>query len=414
MPRNTRAFPLALLALTASLATGGCSDAPPPPQQQAPRPYTPQLEVDIVAEELREPWDIAFAPDGAMLFTEKCHGLSVRLADGEVRRLFGNDPDFAFHADDLFCQGQSGVHGVVLDPDFADGRRLVYVFSTTRRGEETPSNHVIRLEAAQDWSGVGERTDIIQDIAYKSAPEWGGLGAHSGGRLRFGPDGYLYVGTGDNHSPTLPQDPQRLGGKVLRVDRDGRAAAGNAVPEGFDPRIYTWGHRNVQGLAFRPPGQPGAGQLFAAEHGPNHSDEITPLVPGGNGGWDPQERPDLRCIEGYCGYSGDVRTMPMTDTERFPDAMLPAWTNGDRSEGMGPVAFLDGPQWSAWNGRLAVALMGARRLDVLILDERGRGVQAQVAGIPPLRLRSLAQGPDGALWGTTDDGQLLRIVPQPG
>lgn len=410
---NAHAHTLALVLLTVSLMSG-CTDTPTPAQEQAPRQYTPHIEVDTVLDGLREPWDIAFAPDGAMLFTEKCHGLSVRLADGEVRRLFGNDAEFALRADDLFCQGQSGVHGVAVDPQFGDGRRFVYVFGASRRDGDAPGNHVIRLEVAQDWSGVGGRTDIVRDIAYKSAPEWGGLGAHSGGRLRFGPDGYLYVGTGDNHSPTLPQDPRRLGGKVLRVDRDGRAAEGNAVPESFDARIYTWGHRNVQGIAFRPPGQPGAGQAFAAEHGPNHSDEITPLVPGGNGGWDPQDRPDLRCIDGYCGYSGDVHTMPMTDIERFPDAMPPAWTNGDRSEGMGPVEFLDGPHWGAWDGRLAVALMGARRLDVLILDESGMGVQAQVVGMPPLRLRSLVQGPDGALWATTDEGELLRIVPQPG
>jgi glucose/arabinose dehydrogenase len=163
----------------------------------------------------------------------------------------------------------------------------------------------------------------VTDIPFKHAANAvGGAGAHSGGRLRFGPEGFLYITTGDNHQPTLPQDLGRLGGKVLRVDRDGQPAPGNKTPAGGDPRIYTYGHRNAQGLTFRP----GTGQPFVAEHGPNHTDEVTPLVAGGNGGWDPQQRP-LRCPDGYCGYAGTATTMPMTDTTRFPEAMRPSWTN---------------------------------------------------------------------------------------
>jgi len=89
-------------------------------------------------------------------------------------------------------------------------------------------------------------------------------------------------------------------------------------------------HRNVQDITFRP----GTGQPFVAEHGPNHSDEVTPLVAGGNGGWDPQQRPHLSCPDGYCGYAGTATTMPMTDTARFPDAMRPSWTNEGTFEGI--------------------------------------------------------------------------------
>lgn len=399
-----------LIAASAALLGAALLALPGPARSQDGA--APRLQTSVEINGLRSPWDIAFAPDGAMLFTEKCHGLSVRLPGGQVRRLMGNTADFPLRADDLFCRGQSGVHGVAVDPQFAAGQRFVYVFSASNLRTEPRSNRVIRLRVAPDWSGVSERTDIVDDIAFKEWPHLGGPGAHSGGRIRFGPDGYLWITTGDNHDGPLPQDPLRLGGKVLRVDRDGRAAPGNNPPAGFDARIYTYGHRNVQGIAFRPAGQPGAGQAFAAEHGPNHSDEVTPLVAGGNAGWDPQNRPGLRCPGDYCGYGGNVQTMPMTDTVRFPNALPPAWTNNARSEGMGPAEFLDGPQWGAWNGRLAVALMRGLRLDVLALDARGMATGVQRADIPDWRLRSLVQGPDGALWGSTDDGNVVRIAPQ--
>ena len=373
---------------------------------------TPTLEVVPVMENLRGPWDLAFAPGGAMLYTEKCHGLWVRLADGSKHHLFGTG-GAALRADDLFCQGQSGVHGVAVDPGFAQGRRQIYVFMASNLKRDPRSNRVVRLDVAADWKTVSGRTDIVADIAFKDARRVGGPGAHSGGRISFGPDGYLWIATGDNHDPGLPQDPQRLGGKMLRVDRDGKAAPGNNAPAGFDARIFTYGHRNVQGIAFRPVGQPGAGQAFIGEHGPNHSDEVTALVAGGNGGWDPQNRPDLRCSDGYCGYSGSVQTMPMTDLQRFPNAMRPSWNNNERSQGTGAVAFLEGPQWGAWNGRLAVGLLRAQRLDVLTLDARGVVSNVETAKLPAMRLRSLVPGPDGALWASTDDGQVLRIVPRP-
>ena len=321
-------------ATAAALATFATL-APLSAAAQAP---APTLTVTPVMEQLRGPWDLAFAPDGAMLYTEKCHGLWVRLPDGSTRHLFGAD-GAALAAPDMFCQGQSGVHGVAVDPGFAQGQRRVYVYIASNLQSNPRGNRVVRLDVAPDWKTVTNRTDIVPDIAFKDARRVGGPGAHSGGRIRFGPDGYLWVTTGDNHDPGLPQDPKRLGGKVLRVDRDGKAAPGNNAPAGFDARIYTYGHRNVQGIAFRPVGQPGAGQAYTSEHGPNHSDELTPLVAGGNGGWDPQNRPDLRCSDGYCGYSGTPRTMPMTDTAAFPERHAAGLEQPGTFAGHGPAGL---------------------------------------------------------------------------
>lgn len=376
-------------------------------EEAEPSPLvTPTLQRVVILDGRSQPWDIAFDADGAMFFTEKCHGLSVRRPDGSITRLFGTTGS-ALVAPDLLCFNQSGMHGVALDPAFALNRRI-YVYMTSDLSAAPRTNRVIRLVLDAGYTTASARTDIVSDIALKDEDnEVGGSGAHSGGRIRFGPDGFLYVTTGDNHNAVLPQHPTMLGGKVLRVTTDGAAAPGNNPPAGFDSRIYTYGHRNVQGIAFRP----GSGRPFIAEHGPNHSDEVTALVNGGNGGWDPQDRPDLTCPSDYCGYGGDGNTMPMTDLERFPSAMEPVWSNEGSSQGMGPAAFLDGTQWRAWNGRLAVGIMGGRRLVILELNAAGGLVSALNAALPAVRYRALTQGPDGSLYVATDDGEIWRVTP---
>ena len=412
---------LAVGAGATLIACGGGSEpssspASAPVAAPAPAPAAaPSLtrEVLSVPGGLSSPWDLAFLPDGSMLITEKCAGLSI-VRNGARTRLFGTAGSQTV-ASDLFCVGQSGILGVAVDPDFGGGNRFVYVFMSSNA--TTPRrNRVVRLTLAADLQGVSGRTDIVDDIAFKHAGNAvGAAGAHSGGRLRFGVaagDRYLYVTTGDNHSAPLPQSPVApLGGKVLRVTRDGTAAPGNDPPPGFDARIFTFGHRNVQGIAFRP----GSGQPFISEHGPNHSDEVTALAAGGNGGWDPRDRPNLTCPDGYCGYAGNASTMPMTDTARFPAAMLPSWTNDGASQGMGPATFLSGAQWKAWDGRLAVGIMGGQRIEILTLDAAGFATATTTAtatnGSLEARIRSLVQGPDGNLYVLTDSNQLWRIVP---
>jgi glucose/arabinose dehydrogenase len=367
----------------------------------------PRLTRQMVMTGLQNPWDLAFLPDGTMFITEKCRGLSVRLPDGTVNRLFGTAGS-AMAANDFFCVGQSGMHGVAVDPQFA-ANRFVYVFMPSSLRSSPRTNRVVRLVVNDSFTSVGSRTDIVTDIALKDrANAIGGAGAHSGGRIRFGPDGYLYVTTGDNHDATLPQDLKRLGGKVLRIDRDGKAAPGNNVPAGFDPRIFTYGHRNPQGLAFHPK----TGQAFVAEHGPNHSDEVTALVAGGNAGWDPKDRPGLTCPDDYCGYAGTASTMPMTDIKRFPDAMRPVWNNDGRSQGMGPAVFLEGKQWTGWVGGLLVGVMGGQRVDLLSINTIGPTATRSTVSIeqvPAARYRAAVLSPDGHLWITTDGGEVWRF-----
>lgn len=398
-------------------------------------------EVTVKAEEFQKtesPWDMAFLPDGTMFFTEKCKGLSVRLPSGKVNALLGvgGSTGYATMKADLFCDGQAGVQGVAVDPQFATNR-FVYLYSSSKASNRTYggyNNIVMRMKMDASLSSASDIVEIINDIGYKpvkSNHPFGGPGAHNGGRLRFNPgDGYLYVTTGDNHNAEGPQSPTQIRGKVLRVDRDGKAAPDNNPPAGFDKRIFAYGFRNPQGISFRP----GTNEPFISENGPWHTDEVTKLVNGGNGGWDPRDNRNGRgaCPDGYCGYSPNQMGalppaersafMPMTDLRAFPDALKPAWTNNGLSQGMCGSVFLEGKQWKEWEGRLAVGYAGigihgtptGNRIDILDISKDGIDSTRQELSWPTFagRLRHLSLGPDNALYVADEaSGMIYRVTP---
>lgn len=396
---------------------------------------SPTLSTEVVVAKLESPWDMAFMKDGTMFFTEKCGGLSVRLPSGSINKLhgIGGSNGYASSSEDLFCDGQAGVMGVAIDPEFASNR-FVYVYSSSNLDGKL-ANRVLRLKVDDSFSNVSDRTDIVSDIGYKPKATnhpFGGPGAHNGGRIRFSPaDGFLYVTTGDNHKGIAPQDPKYIGGKVLRIDRDGKAAPGNKPPAGFDPRVYTYGHRNPQGIAFRP----GDNRPFTAENGPWHSDEVTALVNGGNAGWDPRPNVGGRkdCPDDYCGYSPNqmgamdpkqrAAFMPMTDLKTYPNAMKPAWNNNGLSQGMFCNVFLTGAQWKDWDGQMVVGYAGigihgtpvGNRLDVLSISADGLSSKRTEVSWPTVtgRFRSVVLGPDGNLYVALEDqGKIIRVTPQ--
>jgi len=411
------------LLISASLAGIGAA--------QAQSASTPTLTSTTVVSGRELTWDMSFLPDGTMFFTEKCRGLSVRLPNGTINPLLGmkDSKGYPETASDLFCDGQAGMSGLAVDPNFAQNRQL-YVYSLSSL-TAPGSNRVMRLTVDSGFTKVSDRTDIVTDIPYKAKPSnhpFGDSGAHNGGRVRFSPgDGFLYVTTGDTHNGQVPQSPTLIGGKVLRIDRDGKAAPGNNAASGSDPRIFTFGHRNPAGICFRP----GTNQPYTAENGPWHSDEVTALVAGGNGGWDPRPNRAGRgdCPDNYCGYSPNqmgamdpkerAAFMPMTDTKSFPDAMKPAWNNEGLSQGISSCTFLNGSQWKDWNGRMVVGFMGigihgtpvGNRLDVLDITADGGSATRTTASLPmPAgRFRSVVQGPDGNLYVSTDQGDIYQL-----
>lgn len=331
----------------------------------------PGLTVTPVVTGRDIPWDVGFLPGGTMLFTERA-GRIHALVGGQVRTLAAPA--------DVRPGGEGGMLGLAVDPAF-DRNRRIYTCSNTTGGDIEVVAWTVDAAVT-----VASRAGTLVDGLPQSAS-----GRHSGCRPRVGPDGYLWVGTGDAGTGTNPQDVNSLGGKVLRVDRfTGAAAPGN--PYGL--KWYTRGHRNVQGIAFRP----GSGTPYSVEHGPSRDDEVNRLVAGGNYGWDPVP-----------GYDENV---PMTRPGDIPAV----WSSGAPTLATSGATFLSGRQWRDWNGALAVAALKGTQLRVMQLNAAGDAVVNEWVRLTGYgRLRSAVLGPDGNLYVTTSNGgsrdQILRVTP---
>ncbi len=338
-----------------------------------------ELEATPLLTGLDHPWDVAEAPDKMIVFTERAKGIS-RVQNGRAKLI--EKPE------DMVAQGEGGMMGLVLDPQFETNRFLYACYMSS------DDVRLVRWKVDNDWSGLADRRDLITGMPRNPS------GRHSGCRPRFGPDGNLWLGTGDAAMAGNPQDPKSLGGKILRITRDGQAAPRNLeVP--FDKRVYSYGHRNTQGIAFLPSNRtqmdfPG----FSVEHGPGRDDEINELRTG-NFGWSPTGT-----------YNEAVL---MTDTKRFPEAILAVWSSGNPTIAPSGMTFLDGPQWGEWDGYIAMAVLKDRHLRVLEINDDGKiHDKARVLDTHG-RLRSVVQISDGSLLITTDNGnnedQILRVTP---
>lgn len=340
--------------------------------------------VEVVTEGLDHPWDIAPLPDGSFLVDERA-GRLLRIApSGDVNEV---EADF----DDLFARGETGLMGLVVDPDFATNRR----FYTCQGNSDADDIRVISWQLSDDAASARRIDDPLV-----SGLELSSTGRHGGCRMLFD-GGALLISAGDAARGTTPQSLTELGGKVLRVDpADGSPVDGNPFVDSDDPAtrlILTHGHRNIQGLALRP----GSGQVVAAEHGPSIDDEINVLIPGGNYGWDP-------------GPDGYDESVPMTDPE-ISGAIPAVWSSGSPTLAVSGATFLDGPQWGGYDGWLAVATLKASQLMLVDMAPDGtvRAVErpAELDGSHG-RLREVVQGNDGALYVVTDNGDdaLLRVT----
>jgi glucose/arabinose dehydrogenase len=361
----------------------------------------PALVREVFMRNVFEVWDMQFVSGGVMLYTERGRGLKVRMPGGATRTLFAPP--------DLVSASNSGMLGIALDPNFATNRRLFVYMASSAGG--VPNNHVVRLRVKPDWTGMDSRKDIVTGIPFQTAPAQ--RGQHSGGALVFDAGGKLLVTTGDNLSASLPQSLRSLGGKVLRVDTEGRPAPGNQAPAGADPRIWVLGLRNPQGLAI----QPGTRRAYLIEHGPFNNDEVTPLQ-AGNGGWDPRPRPlgspNARCPNGVqLSYCGDDGGTDMTDTSLYPDALRPAWRSGAPALGTAGGDFVNAAAWKGWRGALVIGQLSGQRLLVLQLTADGNAVRSATPLLQEwgVRLRTVAPGPDGALYVATSSRGNVNNVP---
>ncbi len=219
---------------------GGKNPENPQPAAAASSfPYTAQT----LAGGLNVPWEMAFAPDGRIFFTERPGTLRV-FEEGELRK----NPLLELPAP-FFSEGEGGLLGFALDPDF-ENNGFAYAYHSYRSDIGGVENRVLRLSIS------GSKAEIDK-VLLDGIP---GDTNHNGGRIKFGPDGYLYITTGERYEPELAQDQESLGGKILRISKEGTIPGDNPFP---DSPVYSWGHRNPQGLAW----QPESGALYSSEHG---------------------------------------------------------------------------------------------------------------------------------------------------
>lgn len=218
-------------------------------QQESPR-------TEVIATGLEVPWALAFLPDKSVLVTERKGTVRVIDQNGDIKTIAKID---------VKQTGESGLHGVAIHPNF-EKNQFVYLYYTYGVSENQTLNKVARLRFADDR--LTDETTIVDQIP--------GAIFHDGGRIKFGPDGFLYITTGDALNPSHAQSKTSKAGKILRITDDGKPAPGNP----FGDLIYSLGHRNPQGIAWD-----GQSRLWETEHGQSATDELNLIEPGGNYGW---------------------------------------------------------------------------------------------------------------------------------
>jgi glucose/arabinose dehydrogenase len=351
-----------LMILSPVLFTLGCIPTTPP-----------ELNIDDHITGLDKPWDVTWTPGGEMLFTEN--------NTGDVWLAKGGGASVIYSVNDLDSSGEGGLMGITLSPNFQADRTLFLCYTS-----DAHDIRIVRYQTDAALMGLFNKSPIVTGGPYTT-------GRHSGCRIKFGPDGYLWATFGDSATGTSPQDENSLGGKILRVD-----ASGNPAPD--NPSGELWfakGYRNPQGIDFRP----SDGLACIAQHGPARDDEVECL--------------DTKCFNDACnsGWNpvpGYNETVPMTDLDMYPDANEALWSSGSPTLAPSGMSFLDGNQWGVWDQGIVVAFLKTRQLGYFKLDVFNE-LQAMAFSPFANRLRTAEQGPDGCLYILEDvssSGKILR------
>ena len=334
----------------------------------------PRLTATVVRSGLAIPWDLAFAPDGRMFVTERVGNILIYASGAPNATQLAN----VFPVANINASGESGLMGIELDPAFASNNLLYVCVSVNDGGQWL--NQVLRYR-------MNGNTPVFDGYVIRS-----GMRAnsnHDGCRIRFGPDGKLWVTMGDAGNTANGQNPNVLNGKVLRVNGDGSIPADNPVMPGAAGRtaVYTMGNRNPQGLTF----EPGTGRAIEVEHGDDTDDEINILRAGAN-------------------YGYPVCRGPCAD----PRFVNPAWTSGNVTLATSGADFARGVQWGAYDGSLFVAQLKEMDLRRFTLSGAVATQRDVFFNGTYGRIRTVRQGPDGSLYLTTSNGlgdRVIRITP---
>ena len=364
---------LAILASSAiACAPGGGITSPSAHSSVA----SPALAETVIQSGLIVPWDVAVAPDGRLFITERPGTISVFESTAPMAKRVTSTQVSGVRA-----MGEAGLLGLALDPDFPRNQFLYVCVSRLDQGEWR--NEVIRYRASA--SALAADTTILRAGIVAS-------GLHDGCRMHFGPDGKLWIATGDGGVPARAQDANSLNGKVLRINADGSVPGDNPTLKGQagPSAIYALGLRNPGGLAF----DPKTGQCFVTDAGDQMQDEIDEVSAGANFGWPTA-----------LGPNGSGRG--------FAD---PVWSSGSSTLAVSGAVFLSGPSWGAWSGSLIVATLKEQDLRRFSVDGAHLNEHEILLNQKYGRLRAVTLAPDGSLFVTTSTGsgdQIVRIVATP-
>jgi glucose/arabinose dehydrogenase len=318
---------------------------------------------------LEHPWSIVVMPDGNLLVTERPgHLRRIDAATGAVTAI-GGMPD-------VRAESEAGAMGLALDPDFGTNGRLYLCYST---GWTLSPGNRLSAFTLKGNELTGEEV-LLDDLP---GAKW-----HNGCRVEVSPDGHLFASMGDATQAGAAQDPQRPHGKIFRLNRDGSVPADNPFP---NAPVWSYGHRNPQGLAFRPE----SGELWSTEHGPDTQDELNRIEKGGNYGW-----PLCRGTDACPGLA-DYRPA-IAEFDR------------DRTVAVSDLIFYRGDAFPDWRGDILFVTLKTGRLYRLDL-EGDRVVGAEILLDDEFgRLRDIAEGRDGSLYLATSNGEdrILRVTPR--
>ena len=379
-PRGFSGMAIVMGSLTASLVAGQPSQAAAAEDSKAEGDY----QIETLADGLQHPWSLAFLPDGRMLVTERPGRLRLLSAEGDTLAVSLNG------VPEVFASGQAGLFDVLLSPAFEADRQLYLSYACGNKR----ANHTCLAKATLGDNGLEGVSEI-----FRAQPAKQGA-AHFGGRLAWLPDNTLILTLGDGFD--YREQAQQLTshiGSIVRLNPDGSVPDDNPLVERDDarPEIYSYGHRNVQGLVFDADNQ----RLIAHEHGPRGGDELNIIEAGANYGWP--------IATGGLDYTG-AKVTPFTE---YPGTVSPllAWTPSIAPSGM---ARYTGEQFPAWQGDLLVGALVNREVRRVRLSDDGTNAEdvEGLFGELEARIRDVRVGPQGAVYLLTDSpkGRLLRVT----
>lgn len=344
---------------------------------------TKPFKVETVAD-FQAPWAMTFLPDGRMLVTEKAGQLLLVSKDGQTHTVVAGTPA-------VMSAGQGALMDVVLHPKFKQNK-LVY-FSYSEENAEGLKGVALARGTLKD--GASPALENVQ-VIFRAHPYVAGNG-HFSGRIAFSPDGYLFFTNGERQLFKPAQDPSMTLGKVLRLNDDGTPAANNPLAaKGFHPAVWSYGHRNLLGLAFD-----AKGNLWEQEMGPQGGDEVNLILPGKDYGY-----PTVSNGSHYGG--ADIPDHKPGDGFEAPKV----WWNPAISPG--GLMVYSGKLWPQWKGDIFIGGLSGQALLRVDVD----GTDARQGDRWPMsaRIREVEEGPDGAIWlledgGNGSQGRLLKLTP---